>query len=1122
MTFVGALSILAMSGWTVSAHAQQSNVAAGATPRNARSTDQLFARPVTVTLTKISLANAIDSLSLLAHVAIQYQLPILDAYPHLVSVNATQEPLGVVLERLLDGTRLRVVGDGLGHLVIVPLAGPSMDADSIRVVGTVSGRVVDSTTGRGLSGATVRVVGIKRSVVTQDSGRFTMNGVPVGDQLLTVKLFGHQPVERHVTVRGGDVTTVRIAMGAVANVLSGVVTTATGEQNRRQIGNDITIVNADSVMKVAPVRTVTDLLETRVPGLTVERTSGVPGAPSRLRLRGIGGGLLPDGQGASNDPIVIVDGIRVYANQSSVRDGNLAPGATNYPATNYAPPSAIDQIDPNSIQTIEVFKGPSASALYGSDAANGVIVITTKKGRAGPAHYDVALSQGVDYMPGVYAAPGYYVFGHPYTGFDAQLCTYIDYACDVDSLVRFQALGNDRLSNIGRGSRSSASATVSGGTDQIAYSVTGSGTTTLGLFKMPNIYQDEYKSLYGTEPPQWMKRPSTYNTWGASGQFTIQPRRGLRASLTTSLSNSSQLQGSGQTQLSALAGVYLDTTVIGPTSISEYTNKSTSHSVTTNNALSVDWGWRNVPLSAQAGTNSVDRTDRSLVPYGVASIARTQRGQYDTLGYYSMGHGSSSTQTANVNARIFPNYKVSTALGLNVIRTSTEDFSAGPVTLTPGVSSPAALDLSTQRTTALTTAGWFIEPKLNVNSRFFVLPGYRIDGGSASGSHGGLKGGLFALFPKLQLSWVAVDREGTTPLLGFLTFLRPRLAVGVAGVQPDPSWKLRLASHGVDAFPYSGLVLKTIGNTQIHPERSREVEGGFETELWGQFLTVTATYYNKMRYDAISSIPLAPSIYGGGLNYYTNIGKVRNTGVELSATVNLIQSSLVAWQMSASLSTDKNVLLTLNGSQPYIDLGGGTRLVPGYPLDGRWEKPILGYRVPGSEGRLLPTDIAVGDSAVYMGAEFPKFTLPFNTSMTLFQGQVSVNATLAYENGKTQFNAGGTQLLINAIFNPTAPLGQQAAALAAMSGKTNYGLIQQVNTLRFNSLSVGYNISPSFSRRFGVPRMSVALQGSNLGLWTNYRGKDPNVNAFTVGDKVEDNGQLPEPRSVSFRITLGN
>jgi hypothetical protein len=152
---------------------------------------------------------------------------------------------------------------------------------------------------------------------------------------------------------------VRIALAVAPNMLSGVVTTASGQQRKVEVGNDITTVNVDSIMKVAPIQTVTDLLETRVPGLVVQHTSGVPGDPSRLRLRGAGSVTL------SNDPIVIVDGVRVYAAQSDRRNDNLAPSQlqgsnsgyddfTGVGGSGFAAPSPLDQIDPNSIEKVEV------------------------------------------------------------------------------------------------------------------------------------------------------------------------------------------------------------------------------------------------------------------------------------------------------------------------------------------------------------------------------------------------------------------------------------------------------------------------------------------------------------------------------------------------------------------------------------------------------------------------------------------------------------------------------------------------------------------------------------------------------------------------------------------------
>src|SRR5690606_34082679 len=132
-------------------------------------------------------------------------------------------------------------------------------------------------------------------------------------------------------------------------------------QRRVEVGNDITTIDVPSVIANNPVSTVTDLLVTRVPGMVVGHASGEPGAKNELRIRGT------NSIRASNQPIIIVDGVQVIGDRDGV-------DPTDFET------SPINQLDVNAIQTIEVLKGPSAVALYGSDAANGVIVITTKRG----------------------------------------------------------------------------------------------------------------------------------------------------------------------------------------------------------------------------------------------------------------------------------------------------------------------------------------------------------------------------------------------------------------------------------------------------------------------------------------------------------------------------------------------------------------------------------------------------------------------------------------------------------------------------------------------------------------------------------------------------------------------
>lgn len=245
---------------------------------DAHAAEALFARPVTLTLTNVSLTRAIDSLARVANVVVQYQLPVLRAYTRLVSIRAVHDPLGIVLERVLNGTLLRASPDGLGNLVLVSV--PNAVSDSVPAVGVVSGRIVDSATGAGLHGVMIKIMGTKVSAMTQDSGRFTLRNVPVGQHLLSIKTFGYRPAERTAEVTAGQVTTIRVQLASVSTVLSGVVTTATGIQRKLEVGNDITTLDVDSIRQTAPITSVTDLLESRVPGLTLVHSSGTPGDPA--------------------------------------------------------------------------------------------------------------------------------------------------------------------------------------------------------------------------------------------------------------------------------------------------------------------------------------------------------------------------------------------------------------------------------------------------------------------------------------------------------------------------------------------------------------------------------------------------------------------------------------------------------------------------------------------------------------------------------------------------------------------------------------------------------------------------------------------------------------------------
>ena len=1168
--------------------AQQLAVArsTGDSPRR----EELLSHHVTLTLQDVSLKRAIDSLARVANVVVQYKVSTIVGYTTPVTVHVKNVPLGEVLEHLLSGTGLRVAFDQQGALAII--AAPRDETDSIPGNGTIAGRVLDSTSGKGIGGATIKVQGTKLSAMSSDSGRFTIRDVPRGNQVITVRLFGRRPVIEQVAVTTNEVTIVRVLTVSVPNVLSGVVTTATGVQRKIEVGSDITTLNADSVRQVAPISSVTDLLATRVPGLTVVHSSGTPGDPARLRLRGAGSVQL------NNDPIVIVDGIRVYASQSDRRNANLAPTESANPSSNtyggaaFNAPSPLDQIDPNNIATIEVLKGPSASAIYGSDAASGVIVITTKKGQSGPARWSTDLATGVNWLPGDWPT-NYYRFGYDDFG-RGPLCPWYDVSCDVDSLVPFQALNNPQYTVFAHGNEQQANLTVSGGVPTLTYNVTGSTQATLGNLKLPGSEVQRYDSLYG-QIPHTLARPDRYTTWGVTGSLTASPRPTLTATLQSSLFNSIQRRSNLDGAITQLAGEYLGSSRIASSLLQHEYERVTDDRATTTNSVSLQWQPRPwLPLTATSGINNMQRNDVAYVPFGVydqGDFSQCADNLHcgDTTGVYGLGRGTSRVTTVTVGTQM-PTLRntILVALGGNFYSTSTADFQVYTNQLAPGVTTPTTFTATCQdgtqgcysptiqSTSSQSTYGWYLEPRLNVASRFFAAPGFRLDGGSGGAKNSSL-GGLSG-FPKMDLSYVAVDRQDADrPLWGVISLLRPRLAFGYAGTQPTPQDKLRLyniGSYQIAAPGGAGVLtglggcdplvtldgvtevpavcLAALGNTELRPERSSELEGGFDATLWNGRISLTYSQYNKTRHDAIIPIPVAQSVFSDGhdvISIQKNIGVVRNTGTELTVTATPVQSRLLGWTIGASFSKNDNVVVRLNKGQLPIVLGanGGTgaaygngletRVQAGYPLFGEFARPILGSRDANGDNVIQPSEIRYGDSAVYVGQPEPKYQLNLTQDLALLNGQLSLHMNFAYQHGLTQLNQGSCGsynspflLLPN---TPNTPLATQTAVVAAGCGGTEtgvtaqsvIGLVQIVNTFRFQSMSVNYVVPKRVASWVHAPRATIALQGNNLGLHTNYRGKDPDVNAFSTvsaGDATVDTGQLPEPRSVLLRITVGN
>jgi TonB-dependent SusC/RagA subfamily outer membrane receptor len=188
---------------------------------------------------------------------------------------------------------------------------------------------------------------------------------------------GYQEQKKSVRIVDGQTATLDFVMSTSIVQLQEVVTTATGEQRRVEVGNAVENISVSKLTETAPVRTIADVLAARTPGVMVQQGTQT-GAGQRIRVRGISSLSL------SNEPIFVIDGTRMSNNNGSTAFGN---GGANF--------SRLGDISPEDIDNIEIVKGPSAATLYGTDAANGVIVITTKKGRTGNTRWSTYAEGGI-------------------------------------------------------------------------------------------------------------------------------------------------------------------------------------------------------------------------------------------------------------------------------------------------------------------------------------------------------------------------------------------------------------------------------------------------------------------------------------------------------------------------------------------------------------------------------------------------------------------------------------------------------------------------------------------------------------------------------------------------------
>ncbi|MGA9835825.1 MAG: carboxypeptidase regulatory-like domain-containing protein, partial [Gemmatimonadaceae bacterium] len=398
-------------------------------------------------------------------------------------------------------------------------------ASAASAQGTITGRVVDQTSNAPISDAHVMVVGSPSSVTTGQDGRYTLNDVAAGVHDVRVLRVGFEARKLTVTVVAGQTATLNFALAPTIVKLQDMVTTATGEQRKVELGNAIsTLGDVSNRVQTSAITDMTDLMVAKAPGVIV-LPGNMTGSAPVVRIRGLNSLSL------DNDPIYIVDGIRITSSAIGVSTGGTAE-------------SFLNTLSPDEIEDVEIVKGPSAATLYGTDAANGVIVITTKKGRAGPAKWTWSAEQGsvrdLNHYPVQYALWGHNPTSTSTTPIRCLMQTNLPAGtCVVDSTTSLNLLNTPGLTPIQNGNRSQYGVQISGGTNQIRYFVSGSLENEIGPVKMPQFSIDRFNAQGTSILDTWL-HPEAYQQENVRANLTAALSPTLDLSVNTGIAKTDQ------------------------------------------------------------------------------------------------------------------------------------------------------------------------------------------------------------------------------------------------------------------------------------------------------------------------------------------------------------------------------------------------------------------------------------------------------------------------------------------------------------------------------------------------------------------------------------------------------
>ena len=971
---------------------------------------------------------------------------------------------------------------------------------------TITGKVTSAEDGSPIPGVNILVKGTVQGTISDAEGNYSIS-VPSPDAILVFSFIGLVSQEKAV----GQLTAVDVQMAQDVTQLGEVVVTGYGDQEVRSITGSVSKVGAERINQI-PLADISRTLQGNVAGLFSTGGSGTPGAATQVRIRGIGSAT------ASAEPLYIIDGI-------AIQTGDLT--------SSTATANALANINPNDIENVIVMKDAAATAMYGSRGSNGVVIITTKSGKAGATKINFHTQMG-------FADQAY----QEYERLNAKEYVMLRREAYINSgqtpaaadiLAGSSAINTDWRDVIFRtGKTNSYDISASGGDEKTKFFISG------GLFQQQGITIhtdfERYSARFNIDHRATEKLSLGINmTPSFSKQVSTSAGSAFNSLVLQSmlLAPNVPVRNEDGTYFAAFPGVLGESS---PGANDGYNPLAiTSLDRNDNKTLRVIG---KVYASYDVIKNLTFRSDLSIDFFdGVEQVYQnSQFGDAAAVSGRSTFATSrniiwQSTNTLTYNTTINESHNIT---GIAVFETLERMRTASTLSTTTFANDKLinAVSGATPETASSTETGssllsYLVIGRYDFNRKYFISGSFRRDGSSRFGAD--VK---FGNFWSVGASWMITD-EPFMETIGFINSLKLRTGFGTTGNESIGDFQSQALFQPIAYGGESGYNQSQIANPKLTWEKSEQLNIGLDFAVLNNRLSGTIERYNRKTTDLLFNVPVSRTT--GFNSVLTNAASLENKGWEITLNSTNLELGGFRWTSSFNIAFNKNETLLLGGGQTEVIDGTKKRTV-GHdwseyylakyagvnPANGR----PLWYDADGNivENYSAALRVMNGKSSTpdYFGGFTNSFSYRGFDMSVLFSFSIGAyiydNFAFVYESNGAFMGENQKRTQLDRWQQPgdIARFPQRLAGTDLRAGAVDTNDLQDGSYIRLRNVQLGYTFPVELISKVKLKSCRIYVMGTNLATFSKFNGLDPEQLINGV-----DSFNFPNPRTVSFGIDLG-